>query len=163
MERTIVSDQRPKYLDLFRIRCRCRASCRSCTGSAASACFCSSRSALAAAIELGSPDSYVRYRAAFAHPLVKLVLIGLLWAFMHHLFAGLRFLALDLHIGTTSRRRAEQLGRARNLAGSDRHSGSMAMVKRIIVGAHYGLSDWLVQRVSAAYMAVYVLLFAWCC
>ena len=34
------------------------------------------------------------------------------------------------------------------------------MVKRIIVGAHYGLSDWLVQRVSAAYMAVYVLLFA---
>ena len=34
------------------------------------------------------------------------------------------------------------------------------MVKRIIVGAHYGLSDWLVQRVSAAYMAVYVLLLA---
>jgi succinate dehydrogenase / fumarate reductase cytochrome b subunit len=39
-------------------------------------------------------------RAAFANPLVKLVLIGLLWAFLHHLFAGLRFLALDVHIGT---------------------------------------------------------------
>jgi succinate dehydrogenase / fumarate reductase cytochrome b subunit len=49
---------------------------------------------------LASPDSYVRYRAAFANPLVKLILIGLLWAFLHHLLAGLRFLALDLHYGT---------------------------------------------------------------
>ena len=49
---------------------------------------------------LTSPDSYVRYRAAFANPLVKLILIGLLWAFLHHLLAGLRFLALDLHCGT---------------------------------------------------------------
>ncbi len=49
---------------------------------------------------LASPDSYVRYRAAFASPLVKLILIGLLWAFLHHLLAGLRFLALDLHYGT---------------------------------------------------------------
>jgi succinate dehydrogenase / fumarate reductase cytochrome b subunit len=49
---------------------------------------------------LTSPDSYVRYRAAFSSPLVKLVLIGLLWAFLNHLLAGLRFLALDLHYGT---------------------------------------------------------------
>jgi succinate dehydrogenase / fumarate reductase cytochrome b subunit len=49
---------------------------------------------------LSSPDTYVRYRAVFANPLVKLVLIGLLWAFLHHLLAGLRFLALDLHYGT---------------------------------------------------------------
>jgi succinate dehydrogenase / fumarate reductase cytochrome b subunit len=49
---------------------------------------------------LTSPDSYVRYRAVFANPLVKLILIGLLWAFIHHLLAGLRFLALDLHYGT---------------------------------------------------------------
>jgi len=33
------------------------------------------------------------------------------------------------------------------------------MVKRIVVGAHYGLRDWLVQRVSAAVMALYTLLF----
>jgi succinate dehydrogenase / fumarate reductase membrane anchor subunit len=31
------------------------------------------------------------------------------------------------------------------------------MVKRIVVGAHYGLRDWLTQRVSAAYMALYAL------
>lgn len=32
------------------------------------------------------------------------------------------------------------------------------MVKRIVVGAHYGLRGWLVQRVSAVVMVVYTLL-----
>ena len=32
------------------------------------------------------------------------------------------------------------------------------MVKRVIVGAHYGLSDWLAQRVTAVVMAAYTLL-----
>jgi succinate dehydrogenase / fumarate reductase, cytochrome b subunit len=48
---------------------------------------------------LASPDSYVRYRAMIDYPLVKLVLIGLVWAYMHHLFAGIRYLALDVHYG----------------------------------------------------------------
>ena len=30
------------------------------------------------------------------------------------------------------------------------------MVNRVIVGAHYGTRDWLAQRVTAAFMAVYV-------
>ncbi len=30
---------------------------------------------------------------------VKLAMIGLLWAFLHHFFAGLRYLAIDLHYG----------------------------------------------------------------
>ena len=34
------------------------------------------------------------------------------------------------------------------------------MVKRIVVGAHYGLRDWLAQRVTAAVMAVYTVVFA---
>ena len=29
------------------------------------------------------------------------------------------------------------------------------MVKRLVVGAHYGLRDWLAQRITAALMAVY--------
>jgi succinate dehydrogenase / fumarate reductase membrane anchor subunit len=33
------------------------------------------------------------------------------------------------------------------------------MVNRIIVGAHYGLRGWMVQRVSAVVMALYILLF----
>lgn len=32
------------------------------------------------------------------------------------------------------------------------------MVKRVVVGAHYGLRDWLVQRVTAVVMVVYILL-----
>ena len=35
----------------------------------------------------------------FANPLCKLVLVGLLWAYLHHFFAGIRFLLIDLHIG----------------------------------------------------------------
>ena len=29
------------------------------------------------------------------------------------------------------------------------------MVNRVVVGAHYGLKDWLAQRVTAIYMALY--------
>lgn len=32
------------------------------------------------------------------------------------------------------------------------------MVNRIVVGAHYGLRGWLIQRVSAAVMGVYAVL-----
>lgn len=32
------------------------------------------------------------------------------------------------------------------------------MVKRVVTGAHYGLLDWLIQRVTAVVMTVYVLL-----
>ena len=34
------------------------------------------------------------------------------------------------------------------------------MVNRVVVGAGYGLKDWLVQRVTAGVMAVYTLLMA---
>ena len=33
------------------------------------------------------------------------------------------------------------------------------MVKRIVTGAHYGLKDWLAQRITALVMAVYVVAF----
>jgi succinate dehydrogenase / fumarate reductase, membrane anchor subunit len=33
-------------------------------------------------------------------------------------------------------------------------------VKRLVVGAHYGLRDWLAQRVTAAIMALYSLVVA---
>lgn len=49
---------------------------------------------------LQSPDSYVQFRAVLDNPLAKLVLIGLLWAFLHHFCAGIRYLALDMHMGT---------------------------------------------------------------
>ena len=49
---------------------------------------------------LSSAESFERYRAVLAHPIAKLTLIALLWAFLHQLLAGLRVLALDLHWGT---------------------------------------------------------------
>jgi succinate dehydrogenase / fumarate reductase membrane anchor subunit len=33
------------------------------------------------------------------------------------------------------------------------------MVKREVVGAHYGLRDWLAQRVTAVVMAIYTVVF----
>ena len=32
------------------------------------------------------------------------------------------------------------------------------MVNRVVVGAHYGLRDWLIQRITAVVMAVYSVL-----
>lgn len=34
----------------------------------------------------------------------------------------------------------------------------MATVKRIVVGAHYGLKDWMVQRITAVVMVSYTLI-----
>lgn len=48
------------------------------------------------AASLASPESYAQLKAAFAHPLAKLVLLGFLWAYLHHFFAGIRFLFLDM-------------------------------------------------------------------
>ena len=33
------------------------------------------------------------------------------------------------------------------------------MVKREVIGAHYGLRDWLAQRITAIFMLLYALLF----
>jgi succinate dehydrogenase / fumarate reductase membrane anchor subunit len=33
-------------------------------------------------------------------------------------------------------------------------------VKRLVVGAHYGLRDWLAQRITAALMAIYTVIVA---
>lgn len=50
-------------------------------------------------LSLGSPESYGKLQAIVAHPLAKLLLIGLLWAFLHHFFMGIRILLIDIHVG----------------------------------------------------------------
>jgi len=50
-------------------------------------------------LSLGSPESFESLQAIVAHPLVKLLLIGLLWAFLHHFCMGIRILLIDMHIG----------------------------------------------------------------
>jgi succinate dehydrogenase / fumarate reductase cytochrome b subunit len=48
---------------------------------------------------LESPQSFNLFKTWVAHPLTKLVLLGLLWAYLHHFCAGIRHLAMDLHMG----------------------------------------------------------------
>jgi succinate dehydrogenase / fumarate reductase cytochrome b subunit len=50
-------------------------------------------------MSLESASSFEEFRALIANPLVKLLLLGLLWAFLHHFCAGIRFVLLDLHKG----------------------------------------------------------------
>jgi succinate dehydrogenase / fumarate reductase cytochrome b subunit len=50
-------------------------------------------------LSLTSEISFERLRGVAAGGFAKLILLGLIWAFLHHLFAGIRFLMLDLHIG----------------------------------------------------------------
>lgn len=35
----------------------------------------------------------------FGHPIVKIIALGLIWGYLHHFCAGIRYLILDLHIG----------------------------------------------------------------
>lgn len=49
---------------------------------------------------LQSPQSFARFKLLMSYWAIKLILIGLVWAYVHHLCAGIRHLALDLHYGT---------------------------------------------------------------
>lgn len=49
---------------------------------------------------LASSDAYTSLQATLARPAVKLLLLGFVWAYVHHFCAGIRYLLLDLHIGT---------------------------------------------------------------
>ncbi len=49
---------------------------------------------------LASPQTFDAFRSAVSSPLLKMTLLGLLWAYLHHLCAGVRHLALDLDYGT---------------------------------------------------------------
>jgi succinate dehydrogenase / fumarate reductase, cytochrome b subunit len=50
-------------------------------------------------LSLGSAESYASFKAITGHPLVKLILLGLLWAYLHHFCMGIRILLLDVHVG----------------------------------------------------------------
>lgn len=47
-----------------------------------------------------SPEAFDAFRATVSQPMMKLVLLGLLWGYLHHFCAGIRHLALDLDVGT---------------------------------------------------------------
>jgi len=51
------------------------------------------------ALSLYDEDGFRQVKEWTAHPLAKLCVVTLVWAFAHHWFAGLRHLALDVHWG----------------------------------------------------------------
>ena len=48
---------------------------------------------------LASPETFDAVLVVLAHPLARLILLGLLWFYLHHFCAGIRYLLLDLHVG----------------------------------------------------------------
>jgi len=48
---------------------------------------------------LRSEISFAYYEGFVTYPLVKLIILGLSWSFLHHMLAGIRHLVMDLHIG----------------------------------------------------------------
>ena len=51
-------------------------------------------------MSLDSPESFERAKECLTGTIGKLFVLGIAWAFLHHFCAGIRFLLLDLHVGT---------------------------------------------------------------
>jgi succinate dehydrogenase / fumarate reductase cytochrome b subunit len=49
---------------------------------------------------LASAEGFATFREVAGWWPVKVVLAGLIWSYLHHFCAGIRFLLLDFHIGT---------------------------------------------------------------
>lgn len=95
----MIARQRPKYLDLFRIRLPLPGLVSILHRISGTALFVFAWALLYLLQEsLRSPESHAHFAVLTGHWLVKLFLIGMLWSFLHHFFAGLRFLLLDVHV-----------------------------------------------------------------
>lgn len=77
---------------------------------------------------LRSIETHTQLLSVLAHPLLKLMLLGLLWAFLHHFCAGLRYLAIDL-------RYVSNLAQARN-------SSKVVMVVSLMLTVLAGVKLW---------------------
>jgi succinate dehydrogenase / fumarate reductase cytochrome b subunit len=93
--------QRPKHLNLFKIRQPIPAivSILHRISGAVLFLFVIPLGLCALQSSLSSPDGFARWAEFLRNPLLKLVLIGFVWAYMHHFCAGIRYLLLDLHKG----------------------------------------------------------------
>lgn len=48
---------------------------------------------------LMSKISFVQFKGIASHWFVKLIILGLVWAYLHHFCAGIRHLLMDAHLG----------------------------------------------------------------
>lgn len=77
---------------------------------------------------LDSPAGFLRFKLVLSHWMVKLLVIGLVWAYLHHLLAGIRHLALDLDYGT-------------ELAAA-RASSKTVLVAAIVLAGVFAVAIW---------------------
>jgi succinate dehydrogenase / fumarate reductase cytochrome b subunit len=95
--------KRPKYLDLMEIRQPLPAVVSFLHRVSGALLFFPGIPLLLCSLDmiLNSPEDHARFQSLLASPPLKVVLTLSLWFFLHHFCAGIRFLALDLHIGST--------------------------------------------------------------
>ncbi len=77
---------------------------------------------------LKSIETYTQLAEILGNSYIKIMLIGLLWAFLHHFCAGLRYLAVDLHL-------------VRNLAQA-RGSSKVVIVASLALTIFLGVKLW---------------------
>jgi succinate dehydrogenase / fumarate reductase cytochrome b subunit len=77
---------------------------------------------------LTSIETYTQLVEVLGNPIVKIILIGLLWALLHHFCAGLRYLAVDFHM-------------VRNLAQA-RNSSKVVMAVSLALTVLLGVKLW---------------------
>ncbi|MGC2167412.1 MAG: succinate dehydrogenase, cytochrome b556 subunit [Gallionella sp.] len=77
---------------------------------------------------LRSIETFSELSVFLSNPFVKICLLGLMWAFLHHFCAGLRYLAIDLHY-------------VRNLAQA-RGSSIIVVVVSLVMTIIFGVKLW---------------------
>ncbi len=94
------SDSRPVYLNLFRIHLPLAgwvSILHRLSGALLFLVF--PLGVWALSVSLSDEAGFQRMADWMTHPLSKLGVLALIWAFIHHLLAGVRHLALDVHRG----------------------------------------------------------------
>lgn len=79
-------------------------------------------------LSLQSAEGYQRIAELAQGPVVKLLLLGVLWAFLHHFLAGIRHLTLDMRIGLEIRQA--------------RRSGKLVLVGGVLLTVLIGVLWW---------------------
>jgi succinate dehydrogenase / fumarate reductase, cytochrome b subunit len=96
-----VTKPRPVYLNLFAIRMPLPAVVSILHRASGALLFAIGIPLLLCTVQraLASPQAWAEMRVALDAPFAKLVAVALAWAFIHHLFAGIRHLLMDAHVG----------------------------------------------------------------
>ncbi len=95
-----MKDNRPVYLDLFRIRLPVMGIVSLLHRVSGVLMFLSIPfAAWLLDLSVSTPQSYEHVLELLNHPLLKIAQLLLFWSLAHHLFAGLRFLLIDFDIG----------------------------------------------------------------